>query len=502
VAFDGMRKHLAEDCDAIYILDLGGNARKGLKVSNANVFGIRVGVSINLFLKKKEDSSGAPQIFYYRTDDLWDKKQKFDFLNERQHIGGIEWQPIHPDSRHTWLTEGLHAEYDTFIPMGTKEAKAEKAVPADVIFKTYSRGVVTCRDAWAFNFNRKVLTENIQQILQTYNEQVFKWEQRKNREANIDDFLLSDDTKISWSESLKRKLEKGKTAEFSQENIRSSLYRPFTKMNLYFERMTTERVYVFPSIFPTAESEKENRVVCVSGIGHDFFRCQIANVIPELKFSSSANGGTQCFPFYTYDEDGTNRIENITNWTLAQFRTNYKDDSISKWDIFHYTYGILHHPDYREKYQANLKRDLPHIPFAPDFWGFANAGARLAEIHINYESQPEYDKLKLVQNPNVPLNWRVEKMQLSKDQTSLVYNDFLTIDGIPTKTYDYRLGTRSALEWIINQYCVKTDKRSGIVNDPNRADDPQYIVRLIGQVISVSLETVDIVEGLPDLDLG
>ena len=135
-----------------------------------------------------------------------------------------------------------------------------------------------------------------------------------------------------------------------------------------------------------------------------------------------------------------------------------------------------------------------------DFWGFVNAGARLAELHVTYESQPEYDQLKLVQNPDVPLNWRVEKMKLSKDKTSLVYNDFLTIDNIPAKAFDYRLGTRSALEWVINQYCVKTDKRSGIVNDPNRADDPEYIVRLIGQVISVSLETVDIVGGLPGLE--
>ena len=499
IAFDGMRKHLAEDCDAIYVLDLGGNARKGLKVSDANVFGIRVGVSINLFVKKNRNSSEAPRLFYYRADDLWNKKQKFDFLNERQHAGGIEWQPIQPDARHTWLTEGLHAEYDTFMPMGTKEAKAEKAVATDVIFKTYSRGVVTCRDAWTFNFNQKVLAENIQQMIQTYNEQVFKWEQRKNREANVDNFLVYDDKKIGWSRDLKAKLKRGKTSEYNEHKFRISLYRPFTKSNLYFDRMMVDVVYVFPSIFPTAESERENRVICVSGIGHDFFRCQIANAIPELKFSSAANGGTQCFPFYTYDEDGTNRKENITDWALAQFRTHYKDDSISKWDIFHYTYGILHHPDYREKYEANLKRDLPHIPFAPDFWGFANAGARLADIHVNYESQPEYDKLKLVQNPNIPLNWRVEKMKLSKDKTSLVYNDFLTIDGIPAKALEYRLGTRSALEWVINQYCVKTDKRSGIVNDPNRADDPQYIVRLIGQVISVSLETVDIVAGLPAL---
>ena len=224
----------------------------------------------------------------------------------------------------------------------------------------------------------------------------------------------------------------------------------------------------------------------------------MANLIPDLHTLSTSDG-FQCFPFYIYDEDGTNRRENITDWALSQFRTHYQDDTITKWDIFHYNYGLLHHPDYRQKYEANLKRDLPHIPFATDFWGFAEAGARLADLHVTYESQPEYDKLKFVQTPDVPLNWRVEKMKLSKDKTSLIYNDFLTLSGIPSKVFDYRLGTRSALEWVVDQYRVKIDKRSGIVNDPNRADDPQYIVRLIGKVITVSLETVDIVSTLPAL---
>ena len=218
-------------------------------------------------------------------------------------------------------------------------------------------------------------------------------------------------------------------------------------------------------------------------------------MIPDFDLAFEKN---QCFPFYTYDEDGTNRRENITDWALERFRTHYQDDTITKWDIFHYNYGLLHHPDYREKYEANLKRDLPHIPLVKDFWGFAEAGARLADLHVNYESQPEYE-LKFIQNPDAQLNWRVEKMKLSRDKTSLIYNDFLTLSGIPPKAHDYRLGTRSALGWVVDQYRVKTDKRSGIVNDPNRADDPQYIVKLIGQVITVSLETVDIVENLPPL---
>ena len=499
IAFDGMRKHLAEDCDAIYILDLGGNARKGLKVSDANVFGIRVGVSINLFVKRKADSSESPRIFYYRTDDLWDKKQKFGFLSESQHIGGIEWRSIQPDARHTWLTEGLHAGFDTFIPMGTKVAKAEKGEATDVIFKTYSNGVKTNRDAWVYNFNRNTLTENMSRMIETYNSEVARWRQRTDRDTNLDDYVVSDEAKIKWSSTLKQKLQSGQIATFTDAKTRQSLYRPFTKSNLYFDRVMNDRVLAFPVIFPTLEREMENIVICVAGYGRKEFSVLVSGSIPDLNLYADPQ---QSFPFYTYDEDGTNRRENITDWALAEFRTYYKDDTITKWDIFHYNYGLLHHPAYREKYEANLKRDLPHIPFATDFWGFAKAGARLANLHVNYESQPEYDKLKFIQSPDVPLNWRVEKMKLSKDKTQLVYNDFLTLDGIPEKAFDYRLGNRSALEWIINQYCVKIDKRSGIVNDPNRADDPQYIVKLIGKVITVSLETVKVVEGLPDLDLG
>ena len=495
LAFDGMRKHLDEDCNAIYILDLGGNARKGLKVSDANVFGIRVGVSINLFVKKKKNSSELPRIFYYRTDDLWNRKQKFDFLNECQHAGNIVREPIQPDDRHTWLTKGLHAEFNTFSPMGNKEAKAAKSEAVGVIFKTYSNGVKTNRDAWAYNFSQDVLTDNIKRLIETYNEHVFKWDRRENREIDVDNFVLYDDMEISWSRDLKAKLKRGTIAEYVKCKMRTSIYRPFTKSNLYFDRVMNDVVYVFPSIFPTPKTEEENRVIWLK-VGSEWTMFGLmVNQIPDLL----PQGGSQCFPFYIYDEDGTNRQENITDWALTAFRKHYGDDTITKWNIFHYTYGLLHHPEYREKYEANLKRDLPHIPFAQDFWGFAEAGARLAEIHINYESQPEYAGLKFVQNPDVPLNWDVEKMKVSKDKTSLIYNDFLTISNIPEKIYDYRLGTRSALEWVVDQYRVKTDKRSGIVNDPNRDDDPQYIVKLIGKVITVSLETVEIVENLPPL---
>ena len=497
VAFDGMRKHLADDFDAIYILDLSGNVRKNPKLSGTthNVFGIQVGVSINFFIKRRDNANPQAEIFYARVDEFWRKEDKYRHLDSKEHYRNIEWKSITPGQRYTWLTEGLHAEFETFIPMGTKEAKAAKGEAVDVIFKSYSLGVSTNRDAWVYNFNRNILADNMNRLIGTYNAEVDRWKRRENRDASVDDFVVSDDAKIKWSRDLKLDLKRGRIAEYAEDKVRNSLYRPFTKLNLFLDRVMNEEVYVFPSIFPIPEIEQKNRVICVSGIGGNKpFHTLMAEMIPCLDSLEK----TQCFPFYTYDEDGGKRRENITDWALARFRAHYRDESIGKWDIFHYVYAFLHHPDYRERYGVNLKRDLPRLLYTPDFWAFAKAGQRLGEIHIGYEEVPEYP-LHFIENREVPIDWRVEKMKLSKDKTQLVYNDFLTLDGIPAKVFDYRLGNRSALEWVIDQYRIKMDKRSGIVNDPNRADAPRYIVKLIGKVIAVSLETVEIVEGLPDL---
>ncbi|MCY4079000.1 MAG: N-6 DNA methylase [Caldilineaceae bacterium] len=499
VASDGMRKHLAEDFDAIYVLDLGGNVRKNPKLSGTthNVFGIQVGVSINLLVKKDGTSNSQGGIFYARVDEFWRKEEKYRFLGDEGQYGDIEWQSITPDKRQTWLTEGLHAEFETYIPLGSKEAKSEKGEVADVIFHTFSNGVKTNRDAWAQNFSYETLAENMSRMIDTYNEQVFKWQRRRDQSANVDDFVVYDDSRIKWSSTLKIKLKGGQIAEFEIGKIRQSIYRPFMQSNLYFDRVVNDRVLVFPSIFPTPESESENRALCVTAVGNKApFHCLMTKQIPDFHLT----GDSQCFPYYTYDEDGNDRRENITGWALDRFRAHYRDDAITKWDIFHYVYGLLHHPVYRERYQANLKRELPRIPFAPDFRAFAEAGARLAHIHVHYEDQPQYP-LAQHETPGAPLDWRVEKMRLSKDRTQLTYNSFLTLDGIPAAAFNYRLGNRSALEWVIDQYRVKTDKRSGITNDPNRPDDPQYILHLLAKVISVSLETVEIVEKLPTLGI-
>ena len=503
VASDGMRKHLEQDFTRIYHIDLKGNARTSgerRQKEGGNIFEnqIRVGVGISFFIRKAESISEEAEIWIYSVDDYLRVHEKQEILTHFGDYSSIALKKTTIDAKHTWITEGLHPEFETFIPLGSKEAKAVRDEAGDVIFKIYSRGVSTGRDAWARNFKRCALTKNITQMIDFYNEQVFKWERRRIRDTSIDDFVVTDNKRISWSSGLKHALKRGRIFEFSQERVRSSLYRPFAKSSLYFDRSMNERVYVFPSIFPIPETETENQAIVVSDHGYRAgFHTLMVDLIPDLHTLAGIDA-FQCFPFYTYDEDGSNRHENITDWALDRFRTHYSDDTITKWDIFHYVYGLLHNPVYRERYQANLKRDLPRIPFAPDFRAFADAGARLASIHVGYEEQPKY-QLKLVETPDIPLDWRVEKMRLSKDKTQLRYNDFLTLDGIPAAAFGYRLGNRSALEWVIDQYRVKTDKRSGIVNDPNREDDPQYIVRLIGKVINVSLETVKIVEGLPEL---
>ena len=502
IAFDGMRKHLAQDFTKICHIDLKGNARTAgerRQKEGGNIFDdqIRVGIGISFFIKKTGGNSDEAEVWIYSVDDFLTARQKREILTEFEAYPNFPLKQAAIDAKSTWLTEGHHAEYETFIPMGTREAKMAKGGDGEVVFKIYSLGVVTSRDVLAYSFDSDLLQDRVRTFVEIYNSTVDR-KRRLDPNAPPEDFVDTNDPRIKWTRQVKSSLKKLTMSKYEESHFRTSLYRPFCQKHLYFDNFWNEERYQLPLIFPTLETHSTNRVILVSDHGFRAgFSTLMTNLIPELH-TIAASDAFQCFPFYTYDEDGSNRRENITDWALAQFRAHYGDVTITKWDIFHYVYGLLHHPGYRDRYQANLKRELPRIPFAPDFRAFAVAGSRLARIHVDYEEQQEY-LLRQVETPDMPLDWRVEKIRLSKDKTQLLYNGFLTLDGIPSEAFNYRLGNRSALEWIIDQYRVKTDKRSGIVNDPNRADDPQYIVRLIGKVISVSLETVKIVQGLPEL---
>ncbi len=270
VASDGIRKHLADDFDCIYILDMGGNVRKNPKLSGTthNVFGIQVGVSISFFVKKLDRSPARTEVYYARVDEFWRKDEKYRFLNDKKQHDNVDWKPVTPDKRHTWLTEGLHPEFEDFRAAGEQGSKGgQRGEAIDVIFKSYSRGVSTGRDAWAYNFRSEKLAENMNRTIKTYNEQVFGWKQRSDLEATVDDFVMNEDKKLKWSHSLKQDVKRGRTTVFSSHQVRTALYRPFTIGNLYFCRVMNEAVYVFPFIFPTLRTETENRAIIVSDHG-------------------------------------------------------------------------------------------------------------------------------------------------------------------------------------------------------------------------------------------
>jgi predicted helicase len=497
-ALDGVRKHLARDFDAIYVLDLGGNVRKNPELSGTthNVFGIQVGVSISFFVRKSDPRKKtlAASVRYAATEVDWRKEEKYKFLDGTRRLSELAWVDLAPDAAHTWIRTGLHAEYANFLPVGPKAAPdiAERGY----IFSMGSNGMLSGRDAVAYNFLPDQLELNIRRMVDEYAAELSRYARAKYP-ADIDKFLI--DSQLKWSRNLKRDFARGQSLSFEAKSIRAGSYRPFTKVCFYFGESIIDEEGQFRRIFPDVISEAENICICCAGVGNrKSFGCLALRSVPARDYAFEK---AVVFPFYSYDRDGSNRRENITDWALAEFRAHYADSSITKLKIFHYVYGLLHHPAYRDKYKVNLKRELPRIPYAPDFRAFVEAGKQLAEMHLDYEEQPEYP-LNRVEDPEQPLSWRVEKMRLGKHRDGIVYNDFLTLTGIPPEVFEYRLGNRSALEWLIDQYQIFTDKRSGIVNDPNRQDDPEYIVRLIGQVITVSLETVKIIRGLPPCEEG
>ncbi len=381
------------------------------------------------------------------------------------------------------------------MSLGTREPQDVQNLDSKTVFAVYSLGVKTNRDHVVYDFNPANLTERIQRFIEDYNIDVDRYK-RVVGEAPLDDFVQYN--AVKWSESLKKNMQRGRYACFEKAKLRPCLYRPFTRRLLCFDELLVERRYHMAEVFPTEGAERENVAIAVSDIGYraSSFSALASNCIPDIHLCAGVDAH-QCFPFYVYDDDGSNRRENITDWALKHFREHYRSKKITKWDIFYYVYGVLHHPGYRARFAENLKRELPRIPLASDFRAFAKAGEKLARLHLDYEKLEPWP-LEWIETPDVPLSYHVEKMRLAKDKTAIKVNDSLTLGGIPPKVFEYRLGNRSALEWVVDQYRVSEDMRSGIRSDPNRADDPEYIVRLVRQVVRVSVETVEIVNALPE----
>ena len=443
------------------------------------------------------------QLYYLRLPDSWTRAEKLDFLRE-YNPEAVEWRRLRPNRHHTWLVSATEEEFESHIPIGSKEAKRAKTEKPETIFKTYCRGVATSRDMYVYDYGYDSLTKRMRQFVEDYNAEVDRYKRQNPKPENIDNFVNYD--LLKWDGTLKADLRKENYGTFRIDCLRTSLYRPFTKKHYFFDRLLNNSIYLQPYFFPNEQAESENQMIwCKVGSAWPQFALMVNHISDTLP-----QGGSQCFPFYTYDEDGGNRQENITDWALARFREHYGDEAISKWDIFYYVYGVLHHPVYRSRYAADLKRQLPRIPFAPRFRAFSQAGKRLAGLHLDYETSERYELDWQVTQKSI--SYRVDKMLPQNKRKSeagyTVYdrikvNGSLTLRGIPERAFAYRLGNRSALDWIVDQYRVKTDKRSGIVHDPNGcSDDERYIVQLVERVVGVSLRTVEIVDELAKIPFG
>lgn len=401
-----------------------------------------------------------------------------------------------PNQKNAWLTEGLQSDFEDFLPIASKEAKSSKSADVQVIFKTYSLGISTNRDKIVYDYSTENLRLRVDNFLTAYNSEVTRWI-AAGTPKDVDAFLNY--TEIKWSRNLKSELKRKRKAVFDEATIRPALYRPFDREWLYTGHIAVDEEGATSSYLPRTNADLNNALICLSNPGDSKpFQTLMTNCLPDLHLT----GDTQCFPLYTYALDGRIRRDNITDWALGQFQTKY-GPTVTKQGIFYYVYALLHHPDYRERYKENLKRELPRIPLVDGgdgtvFQTYVTVGAELAALHVGYEDAAEYP-LKEEVAKDVPFSWRVTKMRLSADKTAVKVNDSLTLTGIPPEAFGYRLGNRSALEWVLDQYQVTTDKRSGLVSDPNRADAPDYIARLVRRVVTVSMETQARVGRLPGL---
>ena len=390
----------------------------------------------------------------------------------------------------------MQADFDDFLPIASNEAKASKSADVQVIFKAYSLGVSTNRDNIVYDHNFNELKLRIESFIDDYNFEVKRWI-ASDKKVGVDSFVSYD--KLKWSRNLKNELKRENYTKYEDAAVRRSIYRPYTSMWLYSGDVLVDEHGTSVKYFPVTKSQPENSAIVIGGYGRKEFSILAVNLIPNLNFYADP---AQCFPLYTYAVGGKIRRDNITDWALGQFQAKY-GPTVTKRDIFHYVYALLHHPEYRERYKENLKRELPRLPLVADadgtvFQTYVTVGAELAALHVGYEDAAEYP-LKQVVTKDVPLSWRVTKMRLSADKTAVKINDSLTLTGLPPEVFAYKLGNRSALEWVLDQFQVTTDKRSGLVSDPNRADAPDYIARLVRRVVTVSVETQARVGRLPGL---
>ena len=530
---DGLRLSLVDEFTSVYIFNLRGNTRNSgekARREGGQIFGSgsRATIAIAVFVKNPKQTTPG-NLYYYDIGDYLDTKQKLAKIAGFRSLAALPWKQIEPSPEGDW-TGKRNAEFARFTPIGEKDkSKAREAR----VFAVYGRGLETSRDAWVYSYSSVELASDVQRLVAGYNAEVDRWVSA-GKPTPVEKFVSTDETYVKWSRSLRGHLSKARKAEFQDRHVTTGMYRPFSKQHVYFDAVLNHERSQMPSVFPN--SDLANLGIYYVGAGSAVpFSALMLDCLPDLHVTGAGSGG-QFFPRYTYratendpstlfPEDGTlgvfdemdgkliapavkgfERIDNITDEVLTDYRRSF-GKGVSKDDIFFYVYGLLHSREYRAEFEADLKKMLPRLPKVKAFKEFVMAGRALSELHLGYETVEPYP---LIENATPNASLRVTKMRYAKEgrqdnKTTIIYNDEITLTGIPEEAHEYLLGSRSALDWIIERYQVKTDKASGIVNDPNawgdEHGDPCYILDLIKRITRVSVETVKIVNELPSLEV-
>ena len=457
-SFDGFRKTLVREFHKVYCLNLRGDQRTSgdkSRQEGGKLFGggSRARVSILIMVKNRGEVKGQGTLFYHDVGDYLSREQKLEFL-ARHRKASVSWTEIEPDEHGDWINQ-RDPGFRALMPLYGED---------NAVFKVNSLGIVTNRDAWCYGFSRSRVVHNTRTMMERYNRQI--------PTGNPD----RDPKKFSWTRKTLRMAKDGIQLEHDAVCVVASAYRPFTKQVAYFDRSVNEEVYQQERIFPGSGMPNVGIAINAKDKNNPI-SCLMLDVLPNLH----TIGDAQFLPRWTYGKSFSNdecdKVSNINPAALKKFQLHFDDYGITEDDLFHYVYGVLHHQGYRTRYAANLSRETPRIPFTAslaDFRAFVAAGETLADLHVNYESVSPYPlEEEIVGDPDILNMYRViRKMRHpgrrgNTDKSSLIYNDQITLKGIPEKAHAYVVGQYSALRWLMERYFIKTDPDSGIVNDPN-----------------------------------
>jgi predicted helicase len=504
---DGMRKSLEKEFSSVYIMNLRGNQRtqgEESRKEGGKVFGAgsRTPVAITLLIKNP-DSPEQGRIFYHDIGDYLSREDKLEILSQASSFEGIELRDIKPNEQGDWLSQ-RNAKFDKFVPIGDRASKGSES---EAIFKMYTNGVTTHRDAWSYNFSRAEVISNTKSSIDFYNEQVDTLEQTG---GDPDALVAGNKDRISWVSNLISDLKKRKRANFDQNEIQLAQYRPFTKQWVYKQRQMVWSPYKTPVTFPPNFA---NKGIAITGPGAgaafaaigldllpDFHAMDTGMIFPMFYLPENSESHTTLF-----DDLEQGPQSAITDWAKSEFERTL-GFAVTKEQIFYYVYAILNHPEYKSKFAADLKRQLPRIPILNAFASLSSTGKLLFELHVGYEREvtSSVTVTNTYSGSSEAENFRVEKMAYGKggDKTKITFNKFITISEIPIEVFDFMVGGKSGVDWIVDRYRVTVDKDSRISNDPNSySEDPKYILNLILGVIELSRKSLDITNSMPPLDL-